>query len=76
MGHGILEFLEKRQMINGQSYRHLLDEKLELFIRQHEMRHFLQDGAPCHKLKMVTQWSAKKKAPHLSHQLARQLSRS
>jgi transposase len=43
-------------MMNGQRYRRLLDEKLELFMHQHETNHFLQDGALCHKAKIVTQW--------------------
>jgi hypothetical protein len=41
-------------MINGLRYSRLLDEKLELFMKQHESSHFLQDGAPCHKTKGVT----------------------
>jgi hypothetical protein len=41
-------------MINGLRYSRLLDEKLELFMKQHESSHFLQDWAPCHKTKGVT----------------------
>ncbi len=55
-GRGALEFLDQGEMMNGQRYRRLLDEKLELFMHQHETNHFLQDGAPCHKAKIVTQW--------------------
>ena len=43
-------------MMNGVRYRRILDEKLELFMMQHGTTHFLQDGAPCHKSKIVTAW--------------------
>ncbi len=43
-------------MMNGVRYRRLLDEKLEQFMRSHGTTHFLQDGAPCHKAKIVTAW--------------------
>jgi hypothetical protein len=56
MGCGALEFLEKGQMMNGACYRRILDDKLECFMHQHGTSHFLQDGAPCHKSKIVTQW--------------------
>ncbi len=58
-GRGALEFLEQGEMINGQRYRRLLDEKLELFMHQHETSHFLQDGAPCHKAKLSPNGSRK-----------------
>ncbi len=45
--------------MNGERYRHLLDEKLELFMHQHGTSHFLQDKAPCHKARIITQWFAK-----------------
>jgi hypothetical protein len=56
MGRGALEFLEKGEMMNGARYRRILDEKLEFFMHQYGTSHFLQDGAPCHKFKIVTQW--------------------
>jgi hypothetical protein len=72
-GFGSLEFLEKGEMMNGERYGRLLD-KLELFMHQHGTSHFLQDGAPCHKARIITQWFAER--PHPVHQVARQLSRS
>jgi hypothetical protein len=48
------EFLKKGKMMNGICYRQLLDEKLEFFIHQHQTTHFLQDVAPDHKAKIVT----------------------
>jgi hypothetical protein len=56
MGRGVLEFLEKGKMMDGARYRRILDDKLEFFMHQHGTSHFLQDGAPCHKSKIVTQW--------------------
>ncbi len=47
MGRGALEFLEKGEMMNGASYRKILDDMLELFMHQHWTSHFLQDGAAC-----------------------------
>jgi hypothetical protein len=55
-GRGGLEFLNQGEMMNGQRYLRLLDEKLELFMGLHNTTHFLQDGAPCHKAKIVTAW--------------------
>ena len=43
-------------MMNGVRYHWILDEKLELFMTQHGTTHFMQDGAPCHKSKIVTAW--------------------
>ena len=45
-------------MMNGARYLQLIDEKLEFFMRQHGTSHFLQDGAPCHRAKVVTKWFA------------------
>jgi hypothetical protein len=49
--------------MNGQRYRRILDEKLELFMKQHEITHFLQYGAPCHKSKIVSSWFSER--PHI-----------
>jgi hypothetical protein len=54
MGCGSLGFLDKGEMMNGERYRPLLDEKLELFMHQRGTCHFLQDGAPCHTARIVT----------------------
>ncbi len=54
MGRGALEFLEKDEMTNGACYRRILDDKLEFFMHQHGISHFLQDCAPCNKSKIVT----------------------
>ncbi len=56
MGRGAIEFLKPREMMNGQRYRQILEEKLELFMTQHGATHFLQDGAPCHRSKIVSSW--------------------
>ena len=58
MGRGGLEFLNPGEMMNGVRYRRLLDEKLEFFMGQHGTTHFLQDGAPCHRSRIVSAWFA------------------
>jgi Fe-S-cluster formation regulator IscX/YfhJ len=40
----------------GVRYQRTLDEKLELFMKQHGKTHFLQDGALYHKSKIVASW--------------------
>ena len=57
-GRGGLEFLAKGEMMNGPRYLMILENKLEFFLRQHCCSHFLQDGAPCHRSKVVTKWFA------------------
>ncbi len=42
---GGLEFLKPGEMMNGVRYRQVLEDKLELFLAQHNTTHFLQDGA-------------------------------
>ncbi len=42
--------------MKGMRYCRILDEKLELFMRQHGTSHFLQDGAPYHKSKLISSW--------------------
>lgn len=55
-GRGGLEFLKAGDMMNGPRYLCILNDKLELFMNQHGTTHFLQDGAPCHRSKVVKQW--------------------
>jgi hypothetical protein len=43
-------------MMNSQHYLKLLNDKLELFMSLHKTTHFPQDGAPCHKAKIVMKW--------------------
>jgi hypothetical protein len=62
-GRGSLEWLEKGEMMNRMRYRRILDEKQELFMRHHGTTHFLQDGAPCHKSKLVSSWFQER--PHI-----------
>ena len=42
--------------INGQIYLDLLKNKLELHMAVHKCSVFMQDGAPCHRAKIVTQF--------------------
>ena len=55
-GRGALDFLDKGEMMNGLRYWRILEEKLEIFMHQHQTSHFLQDGAPCHRSKIVSEW--------------------
>ncbi len=55
-GRGALEWLDKGEMMNGVRYCRILDEKLEHFMIGHGTTHFLQDGAPCHKSKIISTW--------------------
>jgi hypothetical protein len=59
-GRGGLEFLKPGEMKNGVRYRQVLKDKLDLFMAQHNTTHFLQDGAPCHRSKLVAKWFAEK----------------
>lgn len=59
-GSGALEWLKKREMMNGPRYSRILDEKLELFMKQHRTTDFLQDWAPCHKSNIVSSWFRKR----------------
>jgi hypothetical protein len=60
---GALEWLEKGEIMNGMRYCRILDEKLELFIRQHGTTHFLQEGVPCHKSMLISSWF--QEMPHI-----------
>ena len=55
-GRGGIEFLKEGEMMNGERYRDILENKLELFMGMHNCSHFLQDSAPCHKSKIVKKW--------------------
>ena len=55
-GRGALVFLDQGEMMNGERYRQILDDKLQEFMVRHGMTHFLQDGAPCHRSKLVKNW--------------------
>jgi transposase len=53
MGRGGLYFLPKNQTMNGERYKSVLENHLMPFMRIHGATFFLQDGAPCHKSKLV-----------------------
>ena len=40
--------------MNGQKYLELLKEKLQFYMQFHNCDIFMQDGAPCHRSKIVT----------------------
>jgi transposase len=52
-GRGGLYFLPKNCTMNGERYKKVLADHLLPFMRIHGTTVFLQDGAPCHKSKIV-----------------------
>ena len=74
--HGIggLFFLPSGTTMNGEKYAQLLSDKLQLHMHVHKCNIFMQDGAPCHRSKLVTNFLKKKKVkvldwPGNSHDL-------
>jgi hypothetical protein len=59
-GRGGLEFLKPGEMMIGTRYRQVLEDKLVFFMNQHGTTYFFQDGAPCHRSKVVKDWFAGK----------------
>lgn len=53
-GRGGLYFLPKGQMMNGDTYKTVLEEHLLRYMTAFRATHFLHDGAPCHKTKKIT----------------------
>ena len=60
-----LFFLPVRTTMNAQRYTDLLKNKLELHMSIHNCTIFMQDGAPCHRAKIVTQFLKSKKIQFL-----------
>ena len=56
-----LFFLPLGMTMNGQKYVDLLKDKLELHMAIHKCKIFMQDGTPCHRSKIVTQFLKSKK---------------
>jgi len=52
-GRGGLFFLPPKTTMNGEKYKAVLENHLLPSMQMHESTHFLQDGAPCHKSKLV-----------------------
>lgn len=55
-GRACMSFLPKNTTMNGQRYLEVLKSKLEMHMDIHNTEIFMQDGAPCHRSKMVTSW--------------------
>jgi hypothetical protein len=43
-------------MMHGTRYREVLEDKLDFFMNQHGITHFLQDRAPCPRSKVMKDW--------------------
>ena len=50
-------------MMNGPRYLRIQDEKLEFHMHHLQTTHILQDGAPCHRTKVVKAWFQER--PHI-----------
>jgi transposase len=55
-GRGGLYFLPQKLMMNGDRYLDVLKNHLLPFMVIQKATHFLQDGAPCHKSKKITEF--------------------
>ena len=55
-GRGSLWFAPPSSTINGRAYLSLLQEKLPTVMPLRECTTFQQDGAPCHRARIVTEW--------------------
>ena len=53
-GRGGLYFLPKGEMMNGDTYKKVLEDHLLHYMTSFRASHFLHDGAPCHKTKKIT----------------------
>ena len=61
LGIGGLFFLPSETTMNGEKYVQLLSDKLQLHMQVHRCNIFMQDGAPCHRSKLVKNFLKKKK---------------
>jgi hypothetical protein len=52
-GRGGIYFLPKNTTMNRERYKTVLENHFIPFMRSHRSSWFLQDGAPCHKSKVV-----------------------
>ena len=57
-GCGALWLMPAGTTINSNIYLEILKDKLPLWMRRHQCTVFQQDGAPCHKARIVKQWLA------------------
>ena len=55
-GRSALTFLPPNTTMNGERYLQVLKEKLQLHMGVSRCSIFMQDGAPCHRSRLVTSW--------------------
>ena len=55
-GRGGLYFLPKNVTMRGDNYLRVLDQHMLPFWDIHQCNHFMQDGAPAHRSKVVKKW--------------------
>ena len=56
-----LFFLPNRTTMNGQIYVDLLKDKVELHMNVHNCNIFMQEGSPCHRYKIVSEFLKERK---------------
>jgi transposase len=61
VGREGLYFLPKNKTMNGERYKGVMEERLIPFMNFHRAKTFMQDGAPCHRSKMVMEVLKKEK---------------
>ena len=64
-GNTGLFFLPPKSTMNGQKYLELLQAKLKFHMQVHNCEIFMQDGAPCHRCKIVTDFLKRNKIKKL-----------
>ena len=55
-GRAGIFFLPPNVKMNGERYIGVLNEHLLGFMQRHQCTHFLHDGAPCHRARLVINW--------------------
>lgn len=55
-GRSALSFIPPKVTLNGERYLEILKEKLTTHMNISGCTIFMQDGAPCHRSRMVTRW--------------------
>lgn len=59
-GTGGFYVLDKNVNMNAKLYNNVLESHMLPFYNMHDNAHFLQDGAPCHRAKIVKKWLSDK----------------
>ena len=61
-------YFEENTAMNYEKYLAMLKDKLNIHINVHQCNVFMQDGAPCHRAKKVTEYLKSEKIEILARQ--------